>query len=65
MTRAFFIHERADVLGLFVAEQACVGEGFGADAAEFVAAAVDDGVAVGAAAFSLDLDATRKESGVV
>ena len=65
MAGALFIHERADVLRLFISEQAGIWERFGTDATEFVAAAVDDRIAVRAAPFGFHLHAAGKESCVM
>ena len=65
MARAFFLHDTAHVLRLSFAEEAGVWQWFGADAAEFMAPAVDHGIAVGAAAFGFGFNAAREDRCVV
>ena len=50
MARAFFLHDTAHVLRLSFAEEAGVWQWFGADAAEFMAAAIHDEIAMRAEA---------------
>lgn len=65
MARAFFLYETAHVLRLCFGEEARIRQWFGTDPTEFVAAAVDHGIAVGATAFGFGFDAAREHRCVV
>ena len=65
MARAFFLHERAHILRLRFGEEARIRQWFGTDTAEFMAAAVDHGIAVGAAAFGFGFNTAREHRCVV
>ena len=65
MALTFFIDDRSDILRLGFGEKNGGRQWFGAHAAEFVAAAVDDGIAVGATAFGFGFDAAREDRRIV
>ena len=65
MALALFFHDGANVLRLGGAKEAGVRQWFRANAAEFVAAAIDEGVAVGATAFCFCFNAAGEHRRVV